>query len=124
MDKSSELECYLYFMWNVWNKNICFKLFDKYMGNHLWNKWITYCECSGATGAAAIFYAECDVKLRKFLKSLSYCYFNQDNYYVIYQNDNYPEIDEDGNILVYKSFQKLIESIDYYNTKAIKQYKI
>lgn len=76
MDKKSELDCYLYFMWNNWSRNICFDIFGERLGEHIWIKWTQLCQKDGAVGAPASLYAICDSNVRNKLKQRAYEQYN------------------------------------------------
>lgn len=71
MNKTSDLDCFLYWMWNVWNKDVCENLYPKWYdpiyGNYLWGVWMKAVESSGNNchAAPAQFYANVDCNIRK-----------------------------------------------------------
>lgn len=95
MDKSSELDCYLYYMWNKWNAWENDKIFgeraswayfepecgDFVIGssqnpaNHFWNKWVKLHNKYGA-GAPAVFYSELSSGYRRKLVEAAVKYYN------------------------------------------------
>lgn len=83
MNRSSELECYLYFMWNVWSKEVCEEMYpcwyDPTYDNYLWGKWCIAVEKSGGNtvSAAAQFYADVDANIRKRLSEEAMSHYNQ-----------------------------------------------
>ena len=76
MTKSSELDCYLYFMWNCWSEEICIKLFGKVMGKHYWSKWSLMYKKYTAYGASGPFYAELDESARAVIRNHAYAHYN------------------------------------------------
>ncbi len=75
MDKNSELDCFLYFIWNAWNEEICHRLYPAAIANHLWPKWLTIHE-KYSIGAPAVFYSMLDTQLRKELVSAAVTHYN------------------------------------------------
>ena len=65
------VDFYFFFMWNRWDERECHKIFGEMLGNHLWNKWITYCQEKGSHHATSKFYAELDCTNREIL--VEYC---------------------------------------------------
>lgn len=65
MNKKSELDCYLFYLWNVWSKDECLTLFGEILGEHIWSKWLEHCNGVGRIGAAATIYAALDEDKRK-----------------------------------------------------------
>lgn len=76
MDSNSILDCYLYYMWNVFNEDRCMDMFGQALGEHIWTIWISSCRHWGRTGAAATFYAELDSDKRRTLADHAYRYYN------------------------------------------------
>lgn len=77
MKKNSELECFLYYMWNAFNYDKCIQIFGEYLGNHIINKWVGYIEQCGAEGAPALLYANIDDDCRKKLVEAAITYYNK-----------------------------------------------
>lgn len=77
MNKKSELDCYLFFMWNVWNYDICIKLFGVCLGEHIYRKWMNYCEEIGCVGAAASFYSALDSDKRRRIVECAVAHYNR-----------------------------------------------
>lgn len=95
MDKSSELDCYLYYMWNQWDAWENDKVFgecasqtsiDPETGeaviggthnaaNHFWNKWVHINRKYGA-GAPAVFYSELSSGWRRKLVEAAIKHYN------------------------------------------------
>lgn len=95
MDKSSELDCYLYFMWNRWNawendrvfgEKASVPYFDEQQNdfvigsnknplNHFWNKW-THLLNKYGIGAPAAFYSELSSDNRRKLVDAAVNYYN------------------------------------------------
>ena len=76
MDKSSTLDCYLYYMWNAWSYGDCISIFGETLGSHIWNKWVRECERSGGKGAPASFYAKLDKETRIKIVERAMTYYN------------------------------------------------
>lgn len=76
MDKSSTLDCYLYYMWNTWSYEECIIIFGEMIGSHIWVKWIRECQDFGAKGAPASFYAELDRGTRKKIVQRAIAHYN------------------------------------------------
>lgn len=72
MNPKSELDCFLFYMWNVWGYDECVSHFNE----HIWSKWVEADEQSGYKGAPAKFYAELDGKTRKAIVELAVAYYN------------------------------------------------
>lgn len=77
MDKSSTLDCYLYYMWNVWSEEECNKIIEYWRAVHVWSKWIDHCTDKGALAAAATFYAEIDPGVRRMIVERAIKYYNE-----------------------------------------------
>ena len=75
MDKSSELDCYLYFMWNKWNEEECETIF-KANSKQIWRGWELYRDRNGHDGAPAPFYAELTKSERKKIVERAVAYYN------------------------------------------------
>lgn len=76
MDKTSQLDCYLYFMWNDWDKDKCLKMFGMDMGEHIWAKWrSSLCNC-GIGGAPSAFYSSLDADRRKAIVAAAVAHYN------------------------------------------------
>lgn len=78
MDTKSELDCYLYFMWNVWSKDICLTLFDGDLGEHLWHKWRGCVCCYGHYAAPSVYYSDLDEGRRKTLREAAFRHYNKE----------------------------------------------
>lgn len=76
MDKTSQLDCYLYYMWNEWCYNVCFNAFPAYIASHLWDKW-RYCIEECGAGAPALFYSQVDTDIRKTLVKCAVEHYNK-----------------------------------------------
>lgn len=81
MNKNSELDCYLYWMWNVWSEDVCEKMwpnwYDPIYGNYMWGKWMNSCQICGGdgVGAAARFYAQVDDAIRRRIVEAAKAYY-------------------------------------------------
>lgn len=76
MKKESELECYLYFMWNDFCDYYCKKIFGEKEGTYRWNDFVS-CSCrNGREGAAATFYQELTENEREKLVQFAVKYYN------------------------------------------------
>ncbi len=78
MDKSSELECYLYFMWNAWSYDLCAKIFADTCYERLWYWWKRKVDEIGATGAAASWYLVLDGGNRRRIRKAAVSYYNKE----------------------------------------------
>lgn len=76
MNKKSELDCYLFYMWNRWSYDECVTIFGEHLGKHIWSKWIDHCEGIGCTGAAATIYPSLDYDKRRIIVERAYAYYN------------------------------------------------
>lgn len=76
MNTKSELDCYLYYMWNVWSRSISIGIFGEMRGAHLWEKWEIACESCGADGAPALFYSMLDSNARREIVEKSITHYN------------------------------------------------
>lgn len=72
MNKNSELDCFLFYMWNVWGYDECVAHFSE----HIWIKWVEAADECGTVSAPAKFYAELDDKTRKAIVELAVAYYN------------------------------------------------
>lgn len=77
MDRNSELDCYLYYMWNRWDYSECRITFGRHLVDHIWSKWLSLCESDGRTGAAASIYALLDGEQRKKLVERAVRHYNK-----------------------------------------------
>lgn len=77
MNKKSELDCYLYYMWNNWSKEISINLFDEMLGSHIWSKWCQACEKCGSDGAPALFYSMLDIDARNAIVNNAIQHYNR-----------------------------------------------
>lgn len=77
MDKTSQLDCYLYFMWNVWCYDVCLNIFPSVIAKHLWDKWLRATESCGSAGAPAQFYSQVDADIRKTLVQCALVHYNR-----------------------------------------------
>lgn len=77
MNKKSELDCYLYFMWNEWSLEIAVEIFGESLGNHLWGKWDNMCWNCDFDGAPAKFYSNLDSDNRRVLVEYAISYYNR-----------------------------------------------
>lgn len=77
MNKQSELDCYLYFMWNAWSYDECIALFGENLGKHIWSKWNALCCDCGVAGAPAALYAALDEEKHQTLKERAVAYYNK-----------------------------------------------
>ena len=77
MDKSSQIDCYLYFMWNAWSKERCIEMYGKVMGEHFWAKWNKLYETYTAIGAPAPFYSELGFEARNTIVQYAFNYYNK-----------------------------------------------
>ena len=78
MHKSSELECYLYFMWNEWSARLCAEIFADTCHENLWNGWRRKVDELGATGAAASWYLVLDDGNRRRIREAAVKYYNKE----------------------------------------------
>lgn len=78
MNKSSELECYLYFMWNVWCKQVCEEIFADTCHNHLWDGWKRKVNELGTIGATASWYWVLDDGNRRRIREAAVKYYNKE----------------------------------------------
>lgn len=78
MDKTSELECYLYFMWNAWSKQACKEIFSESCYEHLWLKWMDLAQSDGMIGAAASWYAALDDNKRHIIREAAVNHYNKE----------------------------------------------
>ncbi len=97
MDKTSPLDCYLYYMWNAWDSTENDKVFGECASepmedpnnpgqiviggdfnplNHFWNKWCYLYKKYGA-GAPAVFYSELSSGNRNKLVEAAIKYYNK-----------------------------------------------
>lgn len=72
----SELDCYLFYMWNAWSKDECMAIFGERFGEHIWNKWEKQCDRRGLDGAPAPFYANCDTEVRRKIIERAVAHYN------------------------------------------------
>lgn len=77
MNKKSDLDCYLYYMWNAWSGYECEEIFGENLGKHIWNKWCRQCDRCGLDGAPAPFYAELDTKSRRKIVERAVAHYNK-----------------------------------------------
>ena len=77
MDKSSTLDCYLYFMWNRWNEEECKGIFGDGMGEKIWSKWEARARQCGLTAAPAQLYADLSGSNRKLIVKHAVKYYNE-----------------------------------------------
>lgn len=77
MNKDSDLDCYLFFMWNEWCKDICLAIFGKLMGEHIWGKWCHLCEEYRSVGAPAAIYSELDAEKRRAIVERAIKHYNK-----------------------------------------------
>ena len=61
---SNETLSYHIYMWNTWNRDECANIFNgdgqewEYsLGEHIWSKWVDYCNRVGATAAPSLMVA-------------------------------------------------------------------
>lgn len=61
MDARDYVEYYFKFMWNKWNENTCYLLFNSLgIAVHIWRKWCNECENNGSLSAPATFWSLLD----------------------------------------------------------------
>lgn len=77
MDKKSELDCYMFYMWNVWSKDESIAIFGERLGNHIWNKWCHKVDVSGADGVPASIYSELDADKRRKIVDRAIKHYNR-----------------------------------------------
>lgn len=77
MNKKSELDCYMFFMWNVWGEEECMNIFGESLGKHIWSKWADHCDGVGRTGAAATMYAVLDSDKRRKIVERAVAHYNK-----------------------------------------------
>ena len=78
MDKTSELECYLYFMWNVWCKQVCEEIFADTCHEYLWDGWKRKVNELGTIGATASWYWVLDDSNRRRIREAAVKYYNKE----------------------------------------------
>lgn len=82
MNKNSELDCFLYYMWNEWSLGVCQTIcpnsYDPVYGSHLWRVWVNARnKCNGSpVGAAAQFYADLDSDTRRKIVDAAVHHYN------------------------------------------------
>lgn len=97
MDKTSELDCFLYYMWNAWDCWENDKVFgecaseavedpnnpgqmvvgsDLNPANHFWNKWC-YLNRKYHARAPAVFYSELSAKNRRKIVDAAIKHYNK-----------------------------------------------
>lgn len=64
---TNETLSYMIFMANMWNKEICLKIYGYSFGKHIWDKYINYVSESGTYGAMARIIFELDKENLKLL---------------------------------------------------------
>lgn len=77
MDKSSTLDCYLFYMWNKWNEDECKDIFGNGIGANIWRKWQTRAHQCGLTAAPAQLYADLSGSNRKLIVERAVKYYNE-----------------------------------------------
>lgn len=77
MNTKSELDCFLFYMWNRWDYSECRAIFGKHLVDHIWHEWLKLCESDGRTGAAASLYAALDEDKRKKLSERAFKHYNK-----------------------------------------------
>lgn len=71
MNNRKEVLSFMIYMWNRWSKSECAIVFNGEdnsrdeswlfsMGEHIWNKWVDFCESYGTMGSAERLVAELD----------------------------------------------------------------
>lgn len=75
MDKKSELDCFFYFMWNEWSKEVCIEIFGENLGNHYWSKYERFLSES-VSGAPAIMYGVMDASKRRKIVDRAIKHYN------------------------------------------------
>lgn len=76
MNHNSELDCFLYFMWNYWRPRTCAQIFPR-LADHIWNKWVECCRQSTSLGAPAVLYSLLDLNCRKTLVEYATDFFRK-----------------------------------------------
>lgn len=58
----NDIASFFYYMWNSWCKEECEIIYanSNCGAQHIWNKWIGYCERNGMFGAVEEFFANLD----------------------------------------------------------------
>lgn len=75
MDKSLTLDCYLWYMWNRWDKEECSAVFA-YESERIWRKWEQNINEYLRDGAPAPFYANLTPTQRTKLVERAVAYYN------------------------------------------------
>ena len=57
---TNETLSYMIFMANVWSENVCKAIYGKLLGQHIWDKYISYVNNDGMYGAMAKLVFELD----------------------------------------------------------------
>ena len=78
MNKSSELDCYLYFMLNAWSARRCTEIFADTCHEHLWNGWRRKVDKLGGMGAVASWYMSLDDGNRIRIREAAVKYYNME----------------------------------------------
>lgn len=76
---TNETLSYMIFMANMWNKEICLKIYGYSFGKHIWDKYINYVSESGIYGAMARIIFELDKENLKLLIDAACTEFNGRN---------------------------------------------
>lgn len=77
MKRKSELECYLYYMWNAFNDYTCNRIFGNDLGNHIFDKWEVCIQRCRMDGAPAALFADLDDECRQKLTEAAVAYYNK-----------------------------------------------
>lgn len=76
MDKSSELDCYLFYMWNRWDSSECDAVFG-FKSERIWRKWRQCQDQYTSDGAPAPFYSDLTKTEREKIVERAVKYYNE-----------------------------------------------
>lgn len=76
MDKNSQLDCYMFYMWNEWSEDECISIFGERLGRHIWSKWEAHCDDYTSSGAVATIYASLDADKRRKIVERAIAHYN------------------------------------------------
>ena len=77
MNNKSELDCYLFYMWNEWRYAECVAIFGLRLGEHFWGKWCYYVKKYRTVGAVAPFYTALDADNRHKIVERAMAHYNK-----------------------------------------------
>ena len=75
MTHKQSINNYLMYMWNHWDYKTCIEIFDKILGQHIWEKWINICEDYGSTGGVAVLWSKLDGECQQKLATVANNYY-------------------------------------------------